>query len=52
MFDASDIKIAANQAVVDAGATEHFVLPQAPVTDVQPTNDPLMIHMRQLRHAN
>ena len=39
------IQIALNTAIADAGATAHFLLPGAPVTNVQPTQHPLTINL-------
>ena len=43
MLKAGGIKIAIDMAVADAGATSHFVLPGAPVTNITPTDSPLVI---------
>ena len=45
MFNTSKIKIAVDNAIADAGATGHFVLPGAPVLDVQPAKKPLIINL-------
>ena len=39
------IQIALGTAIANAGATEHFLLPGAPVTNVQPTLHPLTINL-------
>ena len=39
------IQIALDTAIADAGATAHFLLPGAPVTNVQPTLYPLTINL-------
>ena len=41
----SSIQIALVTAIADAGATAHFLLPGAPVTNVQPTLYPLTINL-------
>ena len=46
-FDVGGIKIAVDEAIADAGATSHFVTPNAPLTDVKPTLNPLTVHMPQ-----
>ena len=43
MLKAGGIKITIDMAVADAGATSHFVLPGAPVKNIEPTNTPLVI---------
>ena len=43
MLKAGGIKIVIDMAVADAGATSHFVLPGAPVTNIPPTHNPLVI---------
>ena len=45
MFNTSSIKIAVDQAIVDAGATGHFMIPGAPVIDVRPATKPLIINL-------
>ena len=40
-FDVGGIKIAVDEAIADAGATSHFVTPNAPLTDVKRTENPL-----------
>ena len=45
IFNTSSIKIAVDQAIADAGATGHFMVPGAPVIDVKPTNKPLIINL-------
>jgi hypothetical protein len=44
-FNTSPITIASDHAIADAGATGHFVLLGAPVTDVQPATKPLVINL-------
>ena len=46
-FDVGGIKIAVDKAIADAGATSHFVTPDAPLTEVRPTENPLTVHMPQ-----
>ena len=38
------LKIAVDQAVADAGATGHFVLSGAPVIDIRPLTNPLIVN--------
>ena len=45
MLKTGGIRIAIDMVVADAGATSHFVLPGAPVTNVQPTKTPLVISL-------
>ena len=45
MFNTSSIKIAVDQAIADAGATGHFMIPGAPVIDVRPATKPLIINL-------
>ena len=45
MFNASTIKIAVDDAIADAGATGHFVVPGAPVLDIKPATKPLIINL-------
>jgi hypothetical protein len=44
-FHTSQIAIASDQAIADAGATGHFVLPGAPVTDIRTATNPLVINL-------
>jgi hypothetical protein len=46
-FDVSGIKIGVDFAIVDAGATRHFLVPDAPIDDVRVSKEPLAIHMPQ-----
>ena len=41
----SGIKIAAGKAITDASATSHLVTPDAPITDVVLSENPLTLHM-------
>jgi hypothetical protein len=43
MLNTGGIRIAVDMAVADAGATSHFVLPGAPVSNITPTATPLVI---------
>ena len=45
IFNTSSIRIAVDQAIADAGATGHFMVPGAPVIDVKPTTKPLIINL-------
>jgi hypothetical protein len=45
IFNASGIIIAGDQAIADAGATGHFILPGTPVSDIQPASKPLAINL-------
>ena len=45
MFNISSIKIAVDQAIADAGATCHFMIPGAPVIDIKPATKPLIINL-------
>ena len=45
MFNMSAIKIGADRAIADAGATSHFLLPGAQVLNTPPTKYPLCIHL-------
>jgi hypothetical protein len=40
MFNTGAITIAVDEAIADAGATGHFVVPGAPVRDVKPATKP------------
>mgnify|MGYP003325311313 CR=1 FL=1 len=44
-FQMGKINIAVEQAIADAGATGHFVVPGAPVEDVRPATNPLTINL-------
>jgi hypothetical protein len=44
-FNVTGINVASNQAIADAGATGHFVLPGTPVTDIAPATQPLTINL-------
>ena len=44
-FDMSGIKIGVDYAITDAGATGHFLLPEAPVINKCETTNPLTIHL-------
>ena len=44
-FDVSGIKIGVNYAIADAGATGHFLVPEAPVINKAATTNPLSIHL-------
>ena len=43
MLKAGGIKMFIDMVVADAGATSHFILPGAPVTNITPTDSPLVI---------
>ena len=45
IFNTGAIKIAVDEAIADAGATGHFMVPGAPVLDVRPATKPLIIHL-------
>jgi hypothetical protein len=45
LFDVSGIKIAVDHTIADAGATSHFLLPGAPVSDIKKATTPLTIHL-------
>ena len=45
MFNTGKIKIAADMAIADAGATSHFIVAGAPVLNKQPATSPLRIHL-------
>ena len=45
LYTAPAIKRAIDQAIADAGATIHFVLPGTPVTNSRPTTKPLIINL-------
>ena len=44
-FNASGIKIGVDYAIADAGATGHFLVPEAPVINKAETTNPLSIHL-------
>jgi len=44
-FDVSGIKIGVEYAIADAGATGHFLIPEAPLDEVLTSANPLTIHM-------
>lgn len=44
-FDMSGIKIGVDYAIAAAGATWHFLLPEASVVNTRETTKPLMIHL-------
>ena len=46
-FDVGGIKIAVDEVIADTGVTLHFVTPNAPLTDVKPTENPLTVHIPQ-----
>jgi hypothetical protein len=45
IFNVSGINIAQDQAIADAGATGHFVIPGTPVTNITPAIHPLRINL-------
>jgi hypothetical protein len=45
LFNVSSINIAIDQAIADAGATGHFVIPGTPVTHITRTTNPLVINL-------
>jgi hypothetical protein len=45
IFNVSSINIAVDQAIANAGATGHFVLPGTPVTNITPSTNPLVINL-------
>ena len=44
-FDSSGIRIGVEYAIADAGATGHFLVPEAPVINKAETTNPLSIHL-------
>ena len=44
-FDSSGIRIGVDYVIADAGATGHFLLPEAPVVNKSETTNPLTIHL-------
>ena len=45
LFNTSKMNIAVNQAIIDSGATGHFILPGSPIKNINPETRPLVIHL-------
>ena len=45
IFNTSNIKIAVDMAIANAGATGHFLLPGTQVRNLKPSNKPLTINL-------